>query len=84
MAGTGDPGPPAAPWPRSHTRLLARVSRALSGMLPPRGPCLAPPWESAHTSAHVLVCAQSEDPVIWAMPDHPTWMSGAGVTDDGR
>ncbi|KAG2433756.1 hypothetical protein HXX76_008118 [Chlamydomonas incerta] len=33
---------------------------------------------------HALGTPQSEDPVIWAMPDHPTWMSGAGVTDDGR
>ncbi|PNH11760.1 Prolyl endopeptidase [Tetrabaena socialis] len=32
---------------------------------------------------HVLGTPQSSDPVIWAMPDHPTWMCGAGLTDDG-
>ncbi|GFR49589.1 hypothetical protein Agub_g11655, partial [Astrephomene gubernaculifera] len=33
---------------------------------------------------HVVGTPQSSDPVIWAMPDHPTWNSGAGVTEDGR
>ncbi|KAI8465889.1 MAG: prolyl oligopeptidase [Monoraphidium minutum] len=32
---------------------------------------------------HVLGTPQSEDVVIWAMPDHPTWMSSAEVSDDG-
>ncbi|KAG2492766.1 hypothetical protein HYH03_008931 [Edaphochlamys debaryana] len=33
---------------------------------------------------HRLGTPQSEDPVIWACPEHPTWMGGASVTDDGR
>ncbi len=27
---------------------------------------------------------QSEDAVVFAMPDHPVWMCGAEVTDDGE
>ncbi|GIL73545.1 hypothetical protein Vretimale_5243 [Volvox reticuliferus] len=33
---------------------------------------------------HVLGTPQASDPVIWAIPDHPTWMTGASVTEDGR
>jgi prolyl oligopeptidase len=33
---------------------------------------------------HVLGTPQSSDAVVWAMPDHPTWMSSAEVSDDGR
>uniref|UniRef100_A0A7R9W150 Prolyl endopeptidase n=1 Tax=Chlamydomonas euryale TaxID=1486919 RepID=A0A7R9W150_9CHLO len=33
---------------------------------------------------HVLGAPQSEDAVVYAMPDHPTRMCGASVTDDGR
>lgn len=33
---------------------------------------------------HVLGTPQSSDVVVFAMPDHPTWMTGAEVTDDGR
>eukprot|EP00798_Chlamydomonas_sp_ICE-L_P013564 gene13564-19435_t len=33
---------------------------------------------------HVLGTNQSEDTLVMAMPDHPTWMMGAEVTDDGR
>ena len=32
---------------------------------------------------HVLGTPQSDDAVVWAMPDEPTWMSSAEVTDDG-
>lgn len=27
---------------------------------------------------------QSQDAVVWAEPDHPSWMTGAEVSDDGR
>ncbi|GLC56852.1 hypothetical protein PLESTB_001156200 [Pleodorina starrii] len=33
---------------------------------------------------HVLGTPQATDPVIWAIPEHPTWMTGASVTEDGR
>ncbi|EFJ43160.1 hypothetical protein VOLCADRAFT_119179, partial [Volvox carteri f. nagariensis] len=33
---------------------------------------------------HVLGTPQASDPVIWAIPEHPTWMTGANVTEDGR
>jgi len=33
---------------------------------------------------HVLGTPQSEDAVVYALPAHPTWMTGASVTDDGR
>lgn len=33
---------------------------------------------------HVLGQPQSRDAVVWACPDHPAWMLGAEVTDDGR
>lgn len=33
---------------------------------------------------HVLGQPQSKDAVVWACPDHPAWMLGAEVTDDGR
>ena len=33
---------------------------------------------------HVLGQPQSKDSVVWACPDHPAWMLGAEVTDDGR
>ena len=33
---------------------------------------------------HVLGRPQSEDVVVWAMPDNPTWMSSAEVSDDGK
>ncbi|GBF88266.1 prolyl endopeptidase [Raphidocelis subcapitata] len=32
---------------------------------------------------HVLGTTQSADCVVWAMPDCPTWMSSAEVSDDG-
>jgi hypothetical protein len=31
-----------------------------------------------------VLALQESDVVIWAMPQHPTRMSGAGITDDGR
>ena len=33
---------------------------------------------------HVLGQPQSKDAVVWACPDHPAWMLGAEITDDGR
>lgn len=33
---------------------------------------------------HVVGQPQSRDAVVWACPDHPAWMMGAEVTDDGR
>lgn len=33
---------------------------------------------------HVLGQPQSKDAVVWACPDHPAWMLGAEVSDDGR
>ena len=33
---------------------------------------------------HVLGTSQSEDVWVYAIPEHPTWMAGVGVTDDGR
>jgi len=33
---------------------------------------------------HTLGQPQSEDVLILQLPDHPTWMMGAGVSDDGR
>lgn len=33
---------------------------------------------------HVLGQPQSKDAVVWACSDHPAWMLGAEVTDDGR
>jgi prolyl oligopeptidase len=32
---------------------------------------------------HVLGTPQSSDRVVWAMPETPTWMSSAEVSDDG-
>ncbi|KIZ07661.1 prolyl endopeptidase [Monoraphidium neglectum] len=33
---------------------------------------------------HVLGTPQSQDVVVWAIPEHPTWMSSAEVSDDGK
>lgn len=33
---------------------------------------------------HVLGTPQEEDILVWAIPDNPTWMSSAEVSDDGR
>ncbi len=33
---------------------------------------------------HVLGQPQSKDAIVWACPDHPAWMLGAEVSDDGR
>ena len=33
---------------------------------------------------HVLGQPQGQDAVVWACPDHPAWMLGAEVTNDGR
>lgn len=33
---------------------------------------------------HVVGQPQSRDAIVWACPDHPAWMLGAEVSDDGR
>ncbi|MEW5297596.1 MAG: hypothetical protein WDW36_000797 [Sanguina aurantia] len=33
---------------------------------------------------HLLGTPQSSDTLVYAVPEHPTWMVGAGVTEDGR
>lgn len=33
---------------------------------------------------HVVGQPQSKDAIVWACPEHPAWMLGAEVTDDGR
>lgn len=41
-------------------------------------------YSSLRCAAVPLGYVQSEDVLLWAMPEHPTWMSSASITDDGR
>lgn len=47
-------------------------------------PLLPPAPPPRQVCYHVVGTPQSEDVVLFAMPDHPTWMTSSGVTDDGR